>query len=100
MAVMTFGDLLRRHRLAAGLTQEALAERAGLSARAVSDLERGLRRAPYRDTVRSLADALRLSAAERTALEGAASRRRGPRPGLSLPVTDLPTPLTPLVGRE
>jgi transcriptional regulator with XRE-family HTH domain len=46
-----FGALLRRHRVAAGLTQEALAERAGISARAVSDLERGLYRAPHRDTV-------------------------------------------------
>ena len=35
-----FGALLRRLRLAAGLTQEALAERAGVSAKAVSDLER------------------------------------------------------------
>src|SRR5690348_8818505 len=34
---LLFGDLLRRHRLAAGLTQEELAERAGLSARAISD---------------------------------------------------------------
>jgi transcriptional regulator with XRE-family HTH domain len=33
-----FGDLLRRYRLAAGLTHEALAERAALSARAISDL--------------------------------------------------------------
>src|SRR5207245_2667638 len=35
----TFGVLLRRHRVAAGLTQEALAERAGVSVRALSDLE-------------------------------------------------------------
>ena len=38
---VAFGDLLRRYRLAAGLTQEALAERAGLSSDAVSTLERG-----------------------------------------------------------
>jgi transcriptional regulator with XRE-family HTH domain len=37
----TFGDLLRRYRLAAGLTQEELAEQAHLSPRAISDLERG-----------------------------------------------------------
>ena len=41
-----FGDLLRRYRLEAGLTQEALAEGSALSARAISDLERGLRTAP------------------------------------------------------
>ena len=37
----TFAALLRRHREAAGLTQEALAERAGLSTRAIAYLERG-----------------------------------------------------------
>jgi transcriptional regulator with XRE-family HTH domain len=58
---MTFGELLKRHRLAAGLTQEALAERAALSARAVSDLERGVNRAPRRDTVDLLTAALALS---------------------------------------
>ena len=35
--------LLRRYREAAGLTQETLAQRAGLSARGISDLERGAR---------------------------------------------------------
>src|SRR5262249_50078999 len=44
----TFGELLRRHRRAAGLTQDQLAERAGLSVRGISDLERG-RRPPRRD---------------------------------------------------
>jgi DNA-binding XRE family transcriptional regulator len=38
----SFGELLRGHRLAAGLTQQALAERAGVSVEAVSTLERGL----------------------------------------------------------
>src|SRR4051794_31199392 len=37
---LTFGMLLKRYRLAAGLTQEGLAERAGVSARGVQDLER------------------------------------------------------------
>ena len=58
-----FGGLLRRLRLAAGLSQEALAERAGLSARGVSDLERGARAVPRAETVRLLADALGLDAA-------------------------------------
>src|SRR5689334_8852827 len=56
----TFAALLRRRRLAAGLTQEALAERAGISARGVQDLERGLRATPRPDTIRLLADALDL----------------------------------------
>jgi DNA-binding XRE family transcriptional regulator len=37
----SFGELLRDHRRAAELTQEELAERAGVSVRTVSDLERG-----------------------------------------------------------
>ena len=52
----SFGLLLRRYRTAAGLTQEELAEQAGLSARGISDLERGERERPHRDTV---ADACR-----------------------------------------
>jgi transcriptional regulator with XRE-family HTH domain len=34
--------LLLQHRLAAGLSQEELAKRAGLSRRGISDLERGV----------------------------------------------------------
>jgi DNA-binding CsgD family transcriptional regulator/transcriptional regulator with XRE-family HTH domain/tetratricopeptide (TPR) repeat protein len=60
-----FGERLRRARLAAGLTQEELAERAGLSVRGISDLERGARRSPRRDTLALLADALQLDEAER-----------------------------------
>ena len=56
----SLGPVLRRLRLAAGLSQEELAERAGLSARGVSDLERGLRASPRPETVRLLAEALAL----------------------------------------
>ena len=42
----TFGELLRRHRIARGFTQEALAEHAAISSTAVAALERGRRRAP------------------------------------------------------
>ncbi|HZS92214.1 MAG TPA: AAA family ATPase [Chloroflexota bacterium] len=71
---LSFGELLRRHRLAMGLTQEELAERAGLSARAVSDIERGLKSRPHRDTVRLLAEALGLAGSERAAFEAARGR--------------------------
>ncbi|MDP9470113.1 MAG: helix-turn-helix domain-containing protein [Chloroflexota bacterium] len=54
----TFGDVLRRSRVVAGLTQEALAERSGLSARGISDLERGVRAVPRKDTLALLLDAL------------------------------------------
>ena len=75
-----FGDLLRRLRLAAELSQRELAERAGLSPQAISALERGIRRAPYRHTLDALATALALDPADRLALHAAAQRRRGNRP--------------------
>jgi DNA-binding XRE family transcriptional regulator len=45
-----FGERLMRLREAAGLTQEELASRAGLTAKAVSALERGERKRPYKPT--------------------------------------------------
>src|SRR5437763_4516273 len=71
-----FGAVLRAYRVAAGLSQEELAERAHLSQRTISDLERGVTTAPYRDTVAQLADALKLTASERGALEDAVRRAR------------------------
>ena len=74
-----FGQILRRYRLAAGLSQEALAERAGLSARGISDLERGQRLTPHFETVRLLAQALQLTGSSRAELVTAA-RLRGNHP--------------------
>src|SRR5215218_9495531 len=68
----SFSDVLRRLRSAASLSQEELAERAGLSRRGISDLERGARHAPHLETVRLLADALKLAASDRVALYAAA----------------------------
>src|SRR5216683_2426858 len=92
----SFGALLRQYRLAVSLTQEELAERAGLSARGVQDLERGVRRAPYADTVQRLATALGLSTDARARLLAARSQAR------TSPVTTraLPSVLTSFVGRE
>ncbi|WP_100498912.1 FHA domain-containing protein [Geodermatophilus chilensis] len=56
----TFGDLLRAARLHARLTQEELAQRATLSPRSISDLERGINRTARKETARLLADALSL----------------------------------------
>jgi predicted ATPase/transcriptional regulator with XRE-family HTH domain len=98
-----FGDLLRRHRTAAALSQEELAERAGVSVRALSDLERSVHRAPRLETVRMLADALGLGENERAGLLTAA---RPELPSVAtmptrLPVsTTLPLPPTRLIGRE
>jgi predicted ATPase/DNA-binding XRE family transcriptional regulator len=72
-----FGARLRAAREAAGLTQEALASRAGLTAKGIGAIERGERRHPYPHTVRSLADALGLAGAERDAFVSAAPRRVG-----------------------
>jgi tetratricopeptide (TPR) repeat protein/transcriptional regulator with XRE-family HTH domain len=98
---MAFGELLRRYRKAAGLTQEELAERAGLSARGISDLERGIKAVPRKDTVQLLADALGLSPQERPLFE--AARRRRPavshtRAGMATQ-TQPGVMLPPFVGR-
>jgi predicted ATPase/transcriptional regulator with XRE-family HTH domain len=108
-----FSAALRRYRERVLLTQEELAERAGLTAKAVGALERGERRRPYPHTVLALADALDLSTADRAAFIAAVP----PRPGVRtheqaqqtpspVDMTDaaapppLPQPLTPLIGRE
>src|SRR5918993_333652 len=106
-AAVRFGPLLRRLRLVAGLSQEELAERSGLSGRGISALETGYRATPRPETVRLLADALGLDAAAHAALvAGARPELAAARPGaapvgrgppLALPV---PAPPTRLVGRE
>jgi DNA-binding SARP family transcriptional activator len=67
-----FGALLRHHRLAAGLTQQELAERARVSARAISDLERAPSRQPRHDTLILLLAALPVTAQDRRMLVEAA----------------------------
>jgi tetratricopeptide (TPR) repeat protein/transcriptional regulator with XRE-family HTH domain len=74
---LSFADLLRRLRTAARLTQEELAEAAGISPRSVSDLERGINRTARKDTALLLADALNLTEPVRTAFV-AAARGRAP----------------------
>jgi predicted ATPase/DNA-binding XRE family transcriptional regulator len=95
--VLTLAELLRSHRVAARLTQAELAERAGISERAVSDVERGVRTRVYPATAELLADALGLEGAGRVALtvaaKGAAPRRAAPLDGWRS------LRRTPLVGR-
>jgi predicted ATPase/transcriptional regulator with XRE-family HTH domain len=74
-----FGELLREFRLAANLSQETLAEQAGVSVSGISALERGTRRAPHRDTIALLASALKLTSADRSRLQDAATRISTPR---------------------
>ncbi len=74
---LTFAGLLRQLRAEARLTQEELAEAAGLSPRSVSDLERGINRTAHKETAVLLAGALGLPEAV-TELFVAAARGRGP----------------------
>jgi predicted ATPase/transcriptional regulator with XRE-family HTH domain len=103
-----FGTLLRRYRIAAGLSQEELAERARLSFHGISALERGFRRTPQPDTLALLAGALALAGEQRAALETAAARATLPRrrsenvtlgPWLDTVPSKLPLSLTSFVGR-
>ena len=94
-----FGSVLKRLRVAAGLTHEALAERASLGARTISDLERGVSRAPRADTLALLVAALGLSPEQRALLEAAARPRPDAVDGTS-PPSNLPLQLTSFVGRE
>jgi predicted ATPase/transcriptional regulator with XRE-family HTH domain len=105
-APILFEDLLRQHRLSAGLTQEALAEQAGLSVHGVQKLERG-GTCPHRETVRRLIQALRLSSvdeeefrlAARRAPRHASDTDEGPLRARASPGRQFPSPLTSFIGR-
>jgi len=86
-----FGVLLRRYREAAGLTQEQLAERAGLTVNGVSQLERGERRRPYLHTVQALAAALGLPEAQRAAFLTAARADSRAEPQVGTTPAPLPS---------
>jgi predicted ATPase/transcriptional regulator with XRE-family HTH domain len=75
---LSFAELLRKHRAAAGLSQEELADRALLSVKTISALEQGIRQKPYRHTIANLADALGLSGGARIELERAGARSASP----------------------
>jgi transcriptional regulator with XRE-family HTH domain len=94
------GGLVRAHRARLRLTQEQLAERAGLSERTLRNLEGDRIRRPYPDTIRRLADALQLTGAHRDQLEAAA---RGVAPEVAPEPTVpslLPPSVTDFTGRE
>jgi transcriptional regulator with XRE-family HTH domain len=87
------GVSLKRLRRAAGMTQEELAERAGISARTVSDVERGLRAVVHGDTARRLAAALGLTGETRDTFDALARGRHASEP-LVPPGSGLPQPPT------
>ncbi len=74
--VPLFGLLVRQHRMRIGLTQRELADLSTVSVRAIRDLEQGRARRPRQDTVRLIADGLRLGARARADLESAAGEGR------------------------
>lgn len=96
------GTLLREFRLAAGMTQEELAAAAGISARTISDLERGVRATPQAGPAASIAEALRLSPSERETWLTAVSSQRLPRTPhpRATKASDLPTEPGALLGRS
>lgn len=110
----TPGELLKQYRLAAGLTQEELAERSGVSTRTIGSIERGALQRPRSESLRLLAEALRLTPVQYDKLlalvrrqhsrgyaaeDTPASHARLTRDPLSTRYA-LPVPPTPLVGRE
>jgi predicted ATPase/transcriptional regulator with XRE-family HTH domain len=110
------GEVLRSLRERTGLTQQELAEQAGLTPHAISALERGTRTRPYPHTVRALAQALGATEEERATLISSVPRgrsQRRPRPAAGPPAAaaaadapaaaasvDLVVPPTRLLGRE
>ena len=104
-----FARALRILRESRSLTQEELGERSGITAKAISALERGERRRPYPHTVRSLADGLGLDDRERAALLSAVPRRSptpsshqvdGSSPLAGQPASVVPSPAGPTIGRS
>jgi tetratricopeptide (TPR) repeat protein/transcriptional regulator with XRE-family HTH domain len=107
-----FGKLVHDYRVAAGLSQEELAERSGLSVRAISDIERGRTARPHRNSVSVLAGVLGLAEADLLLFASAAGQEDGavaartgrlapPAAGLARPMTprQLPGRAAPFVGR-
>ena len=96
----SFGTLLRRYRTAAGFTQEALAARAGLSARTIADLERGINRTPRHDTFELLTSSLELTAQQRALFLGMVRPEMTETAPGTLSLSRLPLPPASLIGRE
>ncbi|WP_229068574.1 helix-turn-helix domain-containing protein [Actinoplanes sp. DH11] len=94
------GPLLRRLRLAADMTLEQLATAAGITDRALSDLERGASRGPRASTIDAIADALGIEAAERSALTAAARAGRKRGSAATAQALPLPAPFADFTGRD
>ncbi|MFF2775401.1 helix-turn-helix domain-containing protein [Streptomyces sp. NPDC058052] len=99
-----FGGLLRAHRRHRGMTQQQMADLATLSVRAIRDLESGRARRPRQETVRLLADVLRLTGTARETFRAAACEHLPDEDlrtaGAATATRDLPVLHGPTVGRE
>jgi transcriptional regulator with XRE-family HTH domain len=92
--------LLRRYRLRTGITQRVLADLSTVSVRAIRDLEQGKARRPRQDTVRLIADGLRLGRQARLDLEVAADHRPPSLAEMDPQAVAPPTALTAAIGRD
>jgi transcriptional regulator with XRE-family HTH domain len=96
------GELLRRCRRQAGLSQAELASLSGLAVRTIRDVELGRTRRPHRDSTRMLADALRLTDESREAFERAAAALPSVESAIEggpLPPGQLPRDVADFTGR-
>ncbi len=84
----TLGEELRQRRRLAGLSQEELFERSGVSVRTISNIERGVGHRPRKSTIKELARGLGLSDEELRQLEASAEGRISFGPGVQ-PSADL-----------
>ena len=97
----TFGAVLRGFRRRARLTQEELAERAGVSVRTIRNLESDRLNTPRLSSVRALAEGLGLEAEERQRFDRLAGLDVEARHvAASTTGGSIPAPLSPLVGRD
>ncbi|TDD62129.1 helix-turn-helix domain-containing protein [Kribbella antibiotica] len=80
----SFADLLLDFRVQAGLSQEELAERAGLSVRTIRELEAGRVARPRKDSVRLLSSGLGLGAEDAARFLTAAGRGSAPKAVVSV----------------
>jgi transcriptional regulator with XRE-family HTH domain/tetratricopeptide (TPR) repeat protein len=97
---VSLGTLLRRHRRAARMTLEELAERSGVSARAISDMERDRTRAPQRRTLRALIDALGIAPEDRDVVLAGAVAARERRAPWATGFCELPRGVADFTARE
>lgn len=99
-AATSFASLLRTSRMSAGLTIQALAERSGVSIRAIGDIERGASATPQRRTVEALGAGLGLDAAGQEAFVRTARAQKRFALGALHRLAVAPDRLVDFTGRE